>query len=186
MVYWYFDWMILREALLPFLLIFTIMYAVLQRSKILGTDKKNFNVVIALIVALLVVIPHITGTYPGEQDIVLILNNAIPPIAGIMVAILMLMLLLGIWGTEINWVGGTITGWIALISFIVVVYIFGAAANVWYYVPWLYWLTDPNTQALILIILVFAILVWFITKEPSTTKEGGLIKNIGSFLKKVK
>lgn len=184
--YWNMDWYMLTEALLPFLLIFTLIFAVLQRSKILGTDKKNFNVVVALVIALLVVIPHITGTYPYDQDVVRIINSAIPPIAGVMVAILTLMLLVGIWGVEVNWVGGTITSWIALISFLVVVYIFGAAANLWTYTPWLWWLSDPNTQSLIIIILIFAILIWFITKEPKETRGDTFWKKIGEFWKKPK
>ena len=40
------------DALLPFLLIFTIVFAVLQKTNILGKDKKNFNVILALVLAL--------------------------------------------------------------------------------------------------------------------------------------
>ena len=37
------------DVLLPFLLIFTIIFAVLQKTKILGESKKNFNVIIIYI-----------------------------------------------------------------------------------------------------------------------------------------
>lgn len=184
--YGYFDWTILREAVLPFLLFFTVIFAILQRSKILGTEKKNFNVIVALVVSLLIIIPHISGTFPYEQDPVRIINDAIPAVSIFIILILMFILLVGIWGVEVDWAGQPITGWIALVSFIVVVYVFGAAANLWQYAPWLWWISDPNTQSLILIILIFAILVWFITKEPRVSKEGGFFRNLGSFLKKVK
>ena len=62
------------DLLLPFLLIFTIVFAVLQKSNILGKDKRNFNSVIALVVSLSVVIPHITGSYPAGFDVVEIIQ----------------------------------------------------------------------------------------------------------------
>ncbi|MBI2652090.1 hypothetical protein HYX00_01375, partial [Candidatus Woesearchaeota archaeon] len=49
------------DVLLPFLLIFVIVFAILQKTKILGDSKKNLNVVVAIVVGLLVVIPHVTG-----------------------------------------------------------------------------------------------------------------------------
>lgn len=186
LVYWSWDWYTLTDILLPFLLIFTVIFAILQRSKILGIDRKNFNVVVALVIGLLVIIPHITGTYPYDRDVVNILNNAIPQISIFIILILMLVLLVGIWGAEVSWVGGRVTGWIALISFIVVVYVFGAAANLWMYSGWFWWLSDPNTQALILIILIFAILVWFITKEPGKTKGESFLKQFGELWSKPK
>ena len=52
----------LLDALLPFLLIFTVIFAIMQKTKFLGEGKKNFNVVIALVIALIVVLPHVTKT----------------------------------------------------------------------------------------------------------------------------
>ena len=40
---YYFETYGVMDFLLPFLLVFTIIYAVMQKTKILG-DKKNFNV----------------------------------------------------------------------------------------------------------------------------------------------
>jgi len=182
-----FDAYGLTDALLPFLLIFTVIFAVLQRTKVLGADKKNFNVVIALVIALLVVIPHITNTYPPDRDVVEILNNAIPGVSLIIIAIVMLILLVGVWGVEVNWVGGTVTGWIALLSFIAVVYIFGSAARLWEVVPLLWWLRDPNTQATVLVILIFALLVWFITRDSSKQTTGeSMFKKLGDMFMKPK
>ena len=58
----------LTDVLLPFLLIFTLVFAVLQKTEILGDDKKNFNVIIALVLGLLFVVPHIAGAYPIGYD----------------------------------------------------------------------------------------------------------------------
>ena len=38
-----------REVLLPFLLIFTVIFAVLQKARIFGDDKKNMNLAVATI-----------------------------------------------------------------------------------------------------------------------------------------
>src|SRR3989344_1351569 len=43
------------DVLLPFLLVFTIVFAILEKTNILGEDKKNFNVIIALVIGALLV-----------------------------------------------------------------------------------------------------------------------------------
>ena len=65
----------LTDVMLPFLLMFTLMFAILQKTKILGDDKKNFNTVVALVMSLLIVIPHVNGTYPLDYDPVNIINR---------------------------------------------------------------------------------------------------------------
>ena len=54
----------LTDVILPFMLIFVIIFAILQKTKILGESRKNLNVVIAIVVGLLVIIPHATGRFP--------------------------------------------------------------------------------------------------------------------------
>jgi amino acid transporter len=74
------------DVILPFILVFVIVFAVLQKTKILGENKegkpmKNFNSVIALVMGLAVVIPHVMGSYPDpNMDIVNIINIALPNI----------------------------------------------------------------------------------------------------------
>src|SRR3989338_3319293 len=67
------------DFILPFILVFTIVFAVLEKTKILG-EKKNFNVVVALVMGLLFVVPHIVGSYPLGYDPVLVLNATLPSI----------------------------------------------------------------------------------------------------------
>ena len=171
----------LLDALLPFLLVFTVIFAVLQKTKFLGEEKKNFNVVIALVIALIVVLPHVTNTYPPGGDVVDIINRAIPNISIVVIAIVMLLVLVGIWGTEVNWAGSSLSGFIALVSFIGIIYIFGVAAG-WFQTGWFKWLGDSDTQAAILIILVFGVLIWYITKEPGKSNKAGVLSHaLGSF-----
>ena len=66
-------------------------------------------------------------------------------------------------------------------------YIFGRSAGWFQYWPdWLWWLDDPNTQALVVILLVFGVLIWFVTKEPSSREDkAGAIKKIGENIGKI-
>ena len=170
----------LTDALLPFLLIFTIMFAMLQKTRILGEGRKDFNIVVSLIISLLVVIPHITGTYPPGADIVEIMNKALPTISIVVIAILMTLLIIGLLGGEARWMGGSMSAWIALIAFAGVVYIFGASAGWWEDFSIHLW--GPDVTALIIVILVFAIVIWLVTRETAPSEAaarmGGFGKNL--------
>lgn len=43
------------EVILPFLLVFTVVFAILQKSKILGDDKKQIDAIVALVIGLMFV-----------------------------------------------------------------------------------------------------------------------------------
>lgn len=183
------EWRV-ADVLLPFLLIFTIIFAVLQRAKIFGEDeqhrpRKNFNVLIALVMGLAVIIPHVTNSYPSDSsDIVLIINSALPNISIIIIAIVMLLLIIGVFGANIELAGTPISGWIVVLALAAVVIVFGAAAN-WFSLPyWLWFIEDPDTQALIVIVLIFAVVIWFITKEdrPKEKREP-LMEQLGKLVK---
>ncbi|MBI1971098.1 hypothetical protein HYS47_05090 [Candidatus Woesearchaeota archaeon] len=174
----------LTDVLLPFFLVFTVVYAILQKSELLGRDRKNFNVIIALIIAFAVIIPHITGMYPPDADVVTIINKAIPNVALVIVLIIMFLLMIGLVGGTSSLNASGISGGIALVAFVIVVYIFGAAANFWEVTGTLSFLSSPDVQALIVIILVFGLLVWFITHDDETKGES-FLKTLGeTFFKK--
>lgn len=176
------DWGI-ADVLLPFLLIFTIVFAVLQKTEVLGKGKKNFNVMVALVMGLAVVFPHVLGTYPPGADPVLVINSVLPDVALWLVGILMLLLLIGLMGGEVKWLGSSISGWFAIIGIIIVSVIFAKAVGWVGNLPnWLSWLEDPDTQAFLVIIIVFGILIWFITKDDTEKKSnilGEVTEGIG-------
>tara|TARA_Y100000310_G_scaffold101298_1_gene99298 strand:- start:2696 stop:3283 length:588 start_codon:yes stop_codon:yes gene_type:complete len=176
------------DALLPFLLIFTVIFAILQKTKVIGGDKKNIHVIIALIVALLVVLPHVTNP-GGPADVVNIINQAIPHVSVVIVAIIMLLILIGAFGKDIEFMETSLAGWIAIAAFVAIVYIFGAAAGWGWKIPKLFegWLND-QTMSIVLVILAFGIVIWWITKEPRDKKDkiglGNIIKKVGDLAKK--
>ena len=87
----------LFDVILPFLLIFAIIFAILEKTLILGKEKdgspkQNLNSIVALVVALLFV---------SANKAVNVLTNALPNIALIIVIFVSFLMMLGIfWKTE--------------------------------------------------------------------------------------
>lgn len=162
----------LSDVVLPFFLIFTIVFAVLQKTKILGKDSKNFNVMVSLVLGLSTVIPHVLNIYPAEADVVNIINTALPNVSLVIIAVIMVIMIIGLFA------GGEMTGYtsggIVLAAFVVVIYIFGASAGWWNLAGWADFLTDQDTQALLVVILVFGIVIWFITRDKESAGENML------------
>lgn len=168
------------DVLLPFLLIFAVVFAVLEMTKIFGEDaqtgtRKNINVIVALVMGLAVVFPHVTRTYPPGKDIVVILNAFLPSVSLVLVMILALLILMGLFtGTRPDfsqsqgWSGG-----ITIFMILVVVGIFLDAANFWNTPRWLWWLRDPGLQSSVIIIAVFWFLIAFITKRDNSSAPSG-------------
>jgi hypothetical protein len=139
---------------------------------------KPFSVIIALVMALAVIIPHVLGM---EPDVVNIINDALPEVSLVLVAVLMVLLIVGLFGGKAEW-GSSMSGWVAFGSFVLVLFIFGRAAGWFLYLPnWLYWLDNPDTQAMIIVFAVFAIIIWYITKEPTKDSDKGkTLKNFSN------
>ncbi len=153
----------LLDVMLPFLLIFTIAFAVLQKSNILGDSKRPYNKVIAFVLAMASIIPHVLHR---EPDIVPIINNALPNVSVLMVASMMVLLLIGVFGKDVNVAGTPLAGLVVLFSIISVAYTFLVAAGVLNNPPaWMSWIIDEQTRGLLVSILVFGIIIWFITAE---------------------
>jgi hypothetical protein len=175
------------DVLLPFLLVFTLVYAVLQKTKILGRDsqdkpRRNFNVIIALVLGLAVVIPHVIN--PQDNDVVNIMNRALPNVSIVLVAIFMMLLLIGIFSDRFD-VGKSVYGGVIVIAAAVVIFlIFGIEAG-WFagLPPWLDFLRDSETQSTVIIILVFGIIVWFITKEDTPRDKSQEYRGLREFQK---
>ncbi len=175
----------LSDVLLPFLLVFTIVFAALRQTKILG-DEKNFHVIIAMVMAFAVVIPHVLGRYPPGKDVVVMINTALPHVSIVLVAILMVLIMLGIFGFEFAG-GGYVSSGIFILAIVVIGAIFGNAAG-WFRLPgWLSFINEPATRSLIIIVLIFGIIIAFITREESP--EGGgmgkIFENFGKGIRRV-
>lgn len=182
------------DVLLPFMLVFTIVFATLQKTKILGKDdkdrpRKNYNVIVSLVMGLAVIIPHVTQAYRPETDPVNIINTAIPTVSIVLVAIIMVLLVIGAFGKRMDIGESKVGGWFTVLAILIVVVIFLAATNVFdraYLPSWLYFLYDPNFQALVVAIIVFGILIGWVTKDDKSDERKDRTSLFDEFRKTLK
>ncbi len=165
---YYLDLYGIRDVILPFLLFFTVLFAVLQKIKLFGSDEstKKYNLVLSLVIAALVVIPHITGYYPAGQDIVVIVNNVIPEIALLVVGIVMLLMMIGLLGVGPSRFFQSLIAWVSI--GIVIIFFVNAISPV----SWVRWI-PPVLQDSLIILLVIGILIYFVSR-PGRTEQGEL------------
>ena len=169
------------NVVLVFLLVFVIVYAIMQKTRILGESKKNLNTVVAIIVGLLVVIPHVTGRFPPNADPVLIIGDALPSISIVLVAIIFLLIMIGVFGQEQVFLGVSMPGWIAFFSFAVIVIVFGGAAGWWsgYLGSTMEQFLGTESIAVVIMLLVFGIMIAWITSDSKDAEERSTMKRMG-------
>ncbi len=171
------------DVLLPFILVFTVSFAVLQKAKIFGEERK-YNAIVALVLGLAVVIPHSLNYYPPEYDVVNIMNSALPGVSLALIMVIMFILILSVFGAEPKWGEGAFGGVLVLISFVIIITIFGSAAGWWELTGIAYWLDDPDVQAGLLILAVIAIIFSYVLAPEGKSAGESLIKSINSFFGK--
>lgn len=155
------------DVILPFLLIFAISFAILDKVKLLG-DKKNINVIVSIILAFFLVL---------QQDLVFVIQGFLPRVSMLILSLIMVLLVVGSFGFP---VGESWRGLSVIIAIIGVLWALGASLN--WNVPALDYFTDQDI-AVLLIIGIFFLVIWFIVKEPRTPEGAGIGGKIGDFLK---
>ncbi len=156
------------DALLPFALVFTVVYGILRKIQIFGKEASNrLDVIVALVTATAFVYPHLSGRYNqwGVADPVSIINASIPQVGVIIIAVVMFLILIGLLGFKSF---GALQQITALLGFFVVGYIFLNAAGYLNF-SWLWFMNNPDIQAFIVIVIVLGGLLWFLGEE----KPGG-------------
>ncbi len=167
-IYWL-DQLGVRDVILPFFLIFTLLFAVLEKTQIFTTVKtkadgtldlatrkpnKRINGILALCISLLAVIPHVTGSYPPGADIILMINNFLPQVALLAIVIVMFVMMLNLGGGDLtadqqkNWRHGIVG-----IAAVMLIIIFGRVAFYEGTPSWLSFLDSPGFWPILIIIL---------------------------------
>jgi len=158
------------DVVLPFMLIFTIIFAILQKIKLFGEASKNINIVIAIITAFFVVrVPEITST----------INMFLPKVSMLVLVLLMFLLILGIFGTKAE-------GWTGLPFFLAEIgAVIGIVWAITTSIPgWNMslpgWLRlTPQDKAILLAVGIFVLILYlFREKKP---EERGLKKWVEEF-----
>jgi len=167
------------DIVLPFLLVFTIMFAILEKTKVLGMEKvgeheytkKNLNSMVAFVVGFLVI---------ASAQLVEIITTVSSQIVVLLLASILFLLLIGSFykeGEDVALEGGWRSTFMA-IMFLGIVFIFLNAIKTKEGKPWLeviltwlsqYW-TSQAVATTIFIFLVVLFMVW-ITKEEKQAME---------------
>lgn len=162
------------DVFLPFILIYTVLFAILTKVNLFGAKSgKKFNSIIALAVSLLVVIPHTLGKYPAGTDVIEILNTFLPNVSLLILVVLFIMMISSFfglsWGKDGN--GGAFTNIASLLSVVALLAIFAVSAGWWTpYGPFNF-LIDSDIQATILIIGVFWLIISMTMGDEDKTAE---------------
>jgi len=161
------------DLVLPFLLVFSLVFAVLQKAKILGEGKKNLNVIVSLIIAFF----FLQNTY-----LLFVLQRFLPNVAITLVVFLMFLLLLGIFaGPHSKWSGSALS-----LAFIVSLIAIIIALSTDYFEPYgggilsFYYNLGPFGQGMFWLIILIAVAIWFVSRE-----EGGGHNKGENFLEKI-
>jgi hypothetical protein len=162
------------DVILPFLLIFTIVFAILEKTKILGMDeiegkkytKKNLNAIVAFVTAFLVV---------ASSNLVRVINEVVANVVLLIIVMIMFLMLVGtMFGdkevTLENYPGWTKFFMVLIFIGIVVIFLqaFGLLETLvrtsgdYVDATWI--------AALVLIIFIIAF-IWFVTKDNKETKS---------------
>jgi len=150
----------IADVILPFLLVFVVVFALLQKSNIFK-GHKGINAVFAFVVAMSVIFVHVMNA-GSPYDAVRIINNAMPRISTILIAGLAFLMLIGLFFSEkVEFPGSKI--FLTLFAICVITYIFGSSAGWWTTPGFLKPILTPENITLIVMALVFIMVVYFIT-----------------------
>ena len=169
----------LFDVVLPFLLVFAIIFAILEKTKILGTEgkdqtpKRSLNTMVAFVIGMLVV---------ATNKIVTAINETLPNVVLIIVSFVAFLMMIGVFmgSEELNFykdhrafaIGFMVFSLIALILIVL------NSIKLSKDQSWLDWILDylvnnisgpVVTSVIFLIIAVIAIV--YITKSPSSSSS---------------
>jgi len=170
----FFDKLGVYDVILPFLLVFTIVFAILEKTKVLGTEevegkkftKKNLNAMAAFVIAFLVI---------ASSKLVQIITDVSSQMVVLLMLSILFLLLIGSFYREGEGVfleGGWKIAFM-FIMFIGIVLIFlNALTNedgdtyLEIAVDWINDIWDSNAVASIILIVVIILFMVYIVREP--------------------
>lgn len=117
------------DVILPFLLIFAIVYGILEKTKIFGSTKKgdkeeakhNINTIVAFVIAALLII---------QTSIVEILNSFLPRVALVIIVALIFLILVGMSSNTSGALKGLPLGIAAILVVVGIIYALGPSIEI--------------------------------------------------------
>jgi hypothetical membrane protein len=166
------------DVILPFLLIFTIMYAILEKTKVFGTEKvgdteitrRNINAMVAFVTAFLVL---------ASSGIIEIFNKALPRIMVLLVIAVMYLMLIGVFWNEKEELklSSKWKTFFMIIMFIGVVLVFAGSIETDSGESWLEWLfnyiaanwNSTTVSSIVLLIIIVGLIMWITANDKPKT-----------------
>ena len=183
------------DFLLPVLLIFTLIFGILQTTKIFKTPRmepvkdaqgkitgynpattdpkevadRRTNSILAIVIALSVTIPHTVGLYPPNADPITIISSFLPHTAVVIMAVFVVIMLLGFTGASMP---NMLQLAIATVGvfFLLIVFFMNMYPG---FLPRFDFLRDPAVQAFIIVLLTIALVGYWVLR-PEKKGEGFL------------
>jgi hypothetical protein len=172
------------DIILPFLLVFTIVFAILEKTKILGVEKidgreltkKNLNSMVAFIMSFLVI---------ASTQLVSVINEVMANVVLLLILAICFLMLVGVFFGDQEFVGiKEIPGWtkgFMVFMFIGVVAIFmnaikievnpGESYSVLEIIFSVFQNWDAQWATSIIFLLVIGLFMFYIIKDPSSPKK---------------
>ncbi|MBI2110460.1 hypothetical protein HYT51_01645 [Candidatus Woesearchaeota archaeon] len=170
------------DYVLPFLLIFTIIFAILEKTKILGTEeghpRKNINFVLAMVIALIVLV---------QTNIVGLMTAYLSKMALVILIVVVFFLVIGIFGANAE---EGFTGWPLIVGviFAILMAIWALNPNGVYDLSFPSWFLPTQSDRAVLIVLAVGIIaLWLIVGGGGGRRRtgGGLAEVIDQGLRGV-
>ncbi len=161
------------DVVLPFLLVFTIVFAILEKTKILGVEKvdgkeitkKNINAMVAFIVAFLVI---------ASTQLVSVINQVMANIILLLVLAVCFLLLVGVFLGTKEFTLADYPNWLKffmVLMFLGIVLIFLNALD-WLNAVWKFLSNWPQEQVVTVVFLIIIIgFIGYIVHEPGTKEK---------------
>jgi len=175
----FFEKLGVYDVILPFLLVFTIVFAIFEKTKVFGTEKiegkeytrKNLNAMVSFVIAFLVI---------ASSKLVEIITDVSSQMVVLLLLSVFFLLLVGSFYKEGEGVFLE-KGWknlFMIIMFIGIVAIFLEAIKTKEGKPWLEWIFEyvrdnfsSTMVASITLLMIIVGFMWYILKEPTKPVE---------------
>ena len=152
------------EFALPFLLIFTLVFAILEKIKLFGKEARRINVVVALVIGLIFV---------NQFEIVDRLNLFLPKVSLFIVVAVMFLILVGLFGVNVEGGFSGIILFLFTVASLFIIYwallpgtdLFGLGGS-----DFSYWL--ENNASLLLFLVIIGIIIWAVVGKGGNTSGG--------------
>ncbi len=149
------------KGILPFLLVFVLIFAILQRSKLFGEGKSQIDALISLAISLILI------GMPTPRDIIV---NMVPWLAVALVVLFVILVIYGFSGKVEKDKGLDLPKWFnktvlaAAILFVIILVL--TVTDAWTYIS--NWASDSSVFGNVLIVVVIAAALWVALRKESS------------------